>query len=266
MKHAILKIIALTLCTSFSAAMAVTLGETVINDPILGMRTIVFANIDNYALVEGDILMGRADELSAKSASILPKLSGARWPNGIMPFELSEDLPWMNKLAVLQAMDILQKNTNIEFVELTSKNRENYSDYLFFIPAKGTTCASAVGKQGGKQDILLAPRCNTMNSVHEIGHALGLWHEQSRHDRDSYVKIIWENIEPGYRYNFNQHLTDSRDYGDYDYQSIMHYPAYAFSINGQKTIIPLREDITIGQRDHLSEKDIIAINAMYPAA
>lgn len=44
----------------------------------------------------------------------------------------------------------------------------------------------------------------------------------------------------------------------------MHYPAYAFSKNGEKTIIPLRDDVEIGQRDHLSEKDIAAIKAMYP--
>ena len=44
----------------------------------------------------------------------------------------------------------------------------------------------------------------------------------------------------------------------------MHYPSYAFSKNGQQTIIPLMDGVEIGQRNHLSEKDMAAINAMYP--
>jgi len=103
-----------------------------------------------------------------------------------------------------------------------------------------------------------------MNTVHEIGHALGLWHEQSRADRNSYVRIVWENIDEDHKYNFDQHLTDGKDFGEYDYQSIMHYPSYAFSKNGQQTIIPLMDGVEIGQRNHLSEKDMAAINAMYP--
>ena len=90
---------------------------------------------------------------------------------------------------------------------------------------------------------------------------MGLWHEQSREDRDEYVTIHYENIEAGYEHNFNQHIADGEDVGDYDYDSIMHYPRWAFSTNGD-TITP-PPGVTIGQRQRLSDGDIAAVVYMY---
>lgn len=254
----------LTSIVFLSSAHAATHGQITVADPVMGSRTIVYEQINEFAVVEGDILIGKVANLNNQGAVITPKVGGSRWPNGVVAYEVAEDMPFINKLAIFQAIDHWQKNTNIEFVELNSKNRYDYRDYISFIPAEGTTCSSYVGKKGGKQEINLAPRCTTMNTVHEIGHALGLWHEQSRADRNSFVRIVWENIDEEHKYNFDQHLTDGKDFGDYDYQSIMHYGTYAFTKNGEKTIIPLVDGVEIGQRTHLSEKDITAIKSMYP--
>lgn len=257
-----LALLSCILISSFSNA--ATLGRVLIEDPPHENRSLVYEQINEFAVVEGDILLAKIQDLARKTAVFRLKLGGSRWEQGIVPFEIADNLPVLNKLAVLQAIALWQKKTNIRFVELTSENRQDYKDYITFIPAVGTTCSSYVGRHGGRQEINLAPRCSIMLTVHEIGHALGLWHEQSRSDRANFIQIIWENIQEDHKHNFEQQLSDGKDFGDYDYQSIMHYSAYAFSKNGEKTIIPLIDGVEIGQRNQISEKDIAAINAMYP--
>ena len=51
---------------------------------------------------------------------------------------------------------------------------------------------------GGGQEISLAGPClKKGTAIHELMHALGFWHEQSRPDRDSWVQIIRSNIQTG---------------------------------------------------------------------
>lgn len=96
-------------------------------------------------------------------------------------------------------------------------------------------------------------------------HALGFYHQQSASDRDEYVEIMWENIEPGHENNFNiQNSSVITDYGvEYDTESIMHYSRKAFSKNGQDTIVPIQNISQLGQRNGFTDKDIKKLNTMY---
>ncbi len=61
--------------------------------------------------------------------------------------------------------------------------------------------------------------------AHELGHAIGFWHEQSRPDRDDYVTIHELNVTRGKLYNFQKRTWSEITSIDvpYDIGSDMHY-------------------------------------------
>jgi hypothetical protein len=188
-----------------------------------------------------------------------------RWPNATIPYVIDAGLP--NQSRVTDAIAYWQAHTSIRFVLRTAANQSQYPDFVRFVSGGG--CSSSVGRQGGQQNITLGSACSSGNAIHEIGHTVGLWHEQSRQDRDTFVTIVWANIDPSMQFNFSQHISDGDDLGAYDYGSIMHYPANAFSINGQNTINAkqaLPAGVVMGQRSALSAGDLAGVRALYPTA
>jgi astacin len=176
-----------------------------------------------------------------------------RWPNLTVPYRIQSGFPWDERIT--DAIAHWEENTPIQFVERTTE-----TDFVEFIEDPDG-CWSWVGRQGNRQQIGLAAGCGVGTTIHEIGHAVGLWHEQSREDRDEHVTIHWDRIQAGREHNFDQHIADGDDVLDYDYDSIMHYGRTAFSTGGD-TITP-PPGVTIGQRDGLSLGDIAAVTYMY---
>ncbi|KAL2722617.1 zinc metalloproteinase nas-4-like isoform X1 [Vespula squamosa] len=226
--------------------------------------------LGNY--VEGDILfplgMGRNGL----------KADAARWPNGIIPYMISPYFDERQRKLIYDAMEEYRKYTCIKFKPYTGEE----SDYIR-ITAGTTGCWSSVGRIGGRQDVnLQVPGCVTKMGtvIHELMHAVGFFHEQSRYERDEYVTIKWNNIMNGHESNFekaSREITDAFGVG-YDYGSVMHYSAYAFSKNGEPTIVPKepggllgligeifqgKTKVELGQREGFSKRDILKIRKMY---
>jgi len=230
------------------------------SDPTLIAASDAMYNTTDGPDFEGDIILTpeqQAQLLKGRSATTINDL----WENQEIPYTIDSKIRDDKRLVIAKAIGDLQAKTCLKFVGRTTQE-----DYIHIIRSK-SFCRSYVGRKGGKQTLELTSNCALRYGtvIHEFMHALGFWHEQSRYDRDDYVTIVWENILDKKEHNFDKH---SRYWTTllgqpYDYGSVMHYPAYAFSKNDKKTIVPKEDGVTIGQRDGMSELDVKGINKLY---
>jgi len=207
-------------------------------------------------------------EQQEKGTGILGCFDTNWWPNGVVPYEFSSNTTADQRSAMFAAMAEWEAVANIDF-------RPHSGEYDYVFIQDSDRNSSFVGRIGGKQTINIYNWGARFIMAHELAHALGMWHEQSRTDRDTYVIIHWDRIEADASHNFDKE-TDSHRYGPYDFDSVMHYGQCSFStcancwadLDNCRTIetrpgyTQFQDDI--GQRDHLSEIDILTMEMMYP--
>ncbi|XP_039990695.1 low choriolytic enzyme-like [Xiphias gladius] len=188
---------------------------------------------------------------------------GCLWPkasdgNVYVPFRISSVYSRRERNRIIRGLQSFAQSTCIRFIPL-----DRQRDFVDIQSRSG--CYSFVGRRGNDQTVSLSRRGCVFQSViqHELLHALGFNHEQTRSDRDEHVRILLQNVIPGMEHNFRKIRT--RNLGTpYDYNSVMHYGRFAFSRNREPTIVPIPDNnVVIGRASQMSPTDILRVNRLY---
>jgi len=200
------------------------------------------------------MLLTEEQEEELKSGFRNQASSGRRWPNGIVPYRISDSR--LNNYNISKALSEFQSKLGdcIKFEPYKSGD----TAYVNVVYESG--CFSSVGRTGGVQKLSLGSGCGSTRTIHhEFMHAIGFWHEQSRSDREMHLTIHWGNIKSDRCHNFQ--TSGSLPPFAYDLKSVMHYSSGSFSCNGKATLT--KKDGSSISSSSVSSLDISKIRNFY---
>lgn len=160
---------------------------------------------------------------------------GTAWPNNTLSYSMTPQTAIGTVVALEGGLGLWQRSlqgcVNFHQTMSTQTWRVMYSH-------SSNKCSSPMGYHGSRshttnrfaQPLTLTPQCHAGSAAHAIGHALGLGHEHSRSDRDTYLRVWPEHVEPVSRRTqawrdeqFAKESPQPPPTDSYQPQSIMHF-------------------------------------------
>jgi Astacin (Peptidase family M12A)/Chitobiase/beta-hexosaminidase C-terminal domain/Divergent InlB B-repeat domain len=229
-------------------------------------------------IYQGDIILdnlitgtisGSSSPEQPESVS-LPRTLGIIYSNTLWPIVSGvHQIPYIitNDTANVDAA-IAQFNTTfsglIQWVPRTTQT--DYVDFLLNPADMSGGGESYIGRIGGEQFINCAINCSVSVMAHEMGHSTGLYHEQSRSDRNTYVTVNYSHLQAGPIANDAIATDNDWIYGPYDFASVMEYDAFSLSADGSQTIQSIPAGIPLSNQTYYTTADIDTIRRIYGAA
>ncbi len=150
---------------------------------------------------------------------------GRMWVGARVPYRIEGNFSLDQLDAIRRAMEHWEAHTPVRFHVRTNDDR-----YWVRI-VEGAGCSGTVSRSRSARDegqfVRLADNCTMSTVIHELGHSIGLKHEQQRGDRDDHVLLYPDrNTMKREHYESNVLNIEGEPHGGYDYRSIMHYSSY----------------------------------------
>lgn len=250
--------------------------------------------VNGKVLYGGDVVLGTLSGVSSKMMNpngqvittlSLPSSADAIWDCNLIPYDtIGGNFSPSERATISQAIQYVNKKTHLYwrlrlpgetcFVKFTKK-LGSYSSPL------GCSCKGNATPHMIELDAL--PIFGSV--VHEMTHTMGVYHEHQRKDRTPFISVLTPNIMPQYKDCFVSQIylpyyLPAAPLNSYDYESIMHYKCFSFSIQPPMRIgnlalpassirytintnMPLPSGVDMGQRTHYTAKDTAKINTLY---
>ena len=222
-----------------------------------GDNTTKWVAVDDQIVPAASVIHGRTSDNQAP-LSFFPNVR--KWPKGRVPYTFADNMSPAKRALFESGCREWEKYADLHFFPRTDETA------YIVVTSTANESNSLIGMAGYPQTLNLADWANKITVVHELGHALGVIHEQSRPDRDPYVTIHPENVQDGLIGNFDK-VEGALNTGTYDFDSMMHYYGTAFSKNGKLTIETTdaykQFQNKMGQSDHVSEGDKTGMALIY---
>jgi hypothetical protein len=220
--------------------------------------------------IQGDFLFVDRDMELPLHAKHIPNDSQSRgnynpagqlWSNGYVKYKI---LPGVSDAVVQKIHQAMAPWRAIGFDFLLSTNATDAVEVKPPYYSSQWACAATVGYTGQATNYWAGSDCTLHDYIHEWGHILGFYHEAQRSDRDQYIDVF----DIG-----SVGILKGQVFGDYDFDSIMHYDAFKRDMNGnilydQLSFRPKastgRSISSFGFTEQLSLGDVEMARALYP--